>query len=59
MDCQEWKKSRLKLGLNKAQLAREMGIQPSKATEYEAGTRPIPAYIEKLIKCLLKCAARY
>lgn len=28
------------------------GVSPSKMSEYELGSRKIPAYIEKLVKCL-------
>ncbi len=52
MTAEELTRIRAELGLNQASLARFIGVNPATISHYEAGKRPIPQPVGKLVRII-------
>ncbi len=54
MKPEEIKKFRKSRGWTQKKLAEELGVIQQAVSKWESGKRPVPLYIEKLMKCLME-----
>ena len=52
MTGEELTRIRAELGLNQETLAKFIGVNPTTISNYEAGKRPIPLSVEKLLRII-------